>query len=166
MRSVTFIIDSSSEHRACHPRLARRVRGSHGVKYVLIAEDDPDIAQILSEEIGERLYVATHVVANGALVPEALALRRPDLLILDLALPGLSGLDVFDLVKSDPQWQGVPVLFLTGTPDKLDPTVLIGHRVIAKPFDADELVQAVDEIVDGQPELTARPGQPRLVPAA
>jgi DNA-binding response OmpR family regulator len=121
------------------------------VKYVLIAEDDPDVAQILSEEIGERLYVATHVVANGALVPEALAARRPDLLILDLALPGLSGLDVFDLVRSDPQWRGVPVLFLTGTPDKLDPATLNGHRVIAKPFDVDELVRTVDGIVDMLP---------------
>ena len=131
------------------PRLARRVRGSHGVKYVLIAEDDPDIAQILSTEIGERLYVATHVVANGALVPEALAARRPDLLILDLALPGLSGQDVFDIVRSDPQWQGVPVLFLTATPDKLDPEITTDHHVIAKPFELDELVRVVDGIVDG-----------------
>jgi DNA-binding response OmpR family regulator len=136
------------------------------VKYVLIAEDDPDIAQILSEDIGERLYVATHVVANGALVPEALAARRPDLLILDLALPGLSGQDVFDLVRSDPQWQGVPVLFITGTPDKLDPGITSEHRVIAKPFDLDELVRIVDGIVDGRPAMTAQPGRPGLVPAA
>jgi DNA-binding response OmpR family regulator len=119
------------------------------VKYVLIAEDDPDIAQILSTEIGERLYVATHVVANGALVPEALAARRPDLLILDLALPGLSGQDVFDIVRSDPQWQGVPVLFLTATPDKLDPEMTADHVVVAKPFELDELVRVVDGIVDG-----------------
>jgi DNA-binding response OmpR family regulator len=158
-----LIIDRSAEHRTCQPRLARRVRGPAPVKYVLIAEDDPEIAQLLAEEIGERLYVATQVVANGALVPEALAARRPDLLILDLALPGLSGLDVFDLVRSDPQWQGVPVLFLTGTPDKLDPATTSGHRVIAKPFDVDELVRAVDGIVDGRPQLT---GQPGLVPAA
>ena len=163
MRSVTLIIDGSAEHRACHRGLARRVRGSRGVKYVLIAEDDPDIAQLLSEEIGERLYVATHVVANGALVPEALAARRPDLLILDLALPGLSGQDVFDLVRSDPQWQGVPVLFITATPDRLDPKTLTQHRVIAKPFDVDELVRAVDAIVDGPREVTTQPG---LVPAA
>jgi DNA-binding response OmpR family regulator len=150
--------------------IGRATRGWHGacvvlatVKYVLIAEDDPDIAQLLSEEIGERLYVATHVVANGALVPEALAARRPDLLILDLALPGLSGQDVFDLVRSDPQWQGVPVLFITATPDRLDPNTLAQHRVIAKPFDVDALVGAVDAIVDGRREVIAQPG---LVPAA
>jgi DNA-binding response OmpR family regulator len=155
------------------PSIGRAISDWHGacvvpspVKYVLIAEDDPDIAQILSEDIGERLYVATHVVANGALVPEALAARRPDLLILDLALPGLSGQDVFDLVRSDPQWQGVPVLFLTGTPDKLDPGITSEHRVIAKPFDLDELVRVVDGIVDGRPAVTAQPGRQGLVPAA
>jgi DNA-binding response OmpR family regulator len=103
------------------------------------------------------------VVANGALVPEALAARRPDLLILDLALPGLSGQDVFDLVRSDPQWQGVPVLFITATPDRLAPNTLTEHRVIAKPFDVDELVRVVDAIVDGRREVTTQPG---LVPAA
>ncbi len=128
------------------------------VKYVLIAEDDPVVAQLISEEISERLYIATHVVANGALVPEAVAARRPDLLILDLALPGLSGLDVFDIMRSDPAGQEVPVLFLTGSPDKVEPSMLERsrtHRLITKPFDVDALLRVVDELVDA-----------RLVPAA
>ena len=116
--------------------------------YVLIAEDDPDIARLLCEGIGDRLSIATHVVANGALVPDALAERRPDLLVLDVALPGLSGLDVFDLVRNDPAYAGTPVLFLTASPDRareaFSPTG--EHRVMGKPFDVDELVRAVDEM--------------------
>ena len=139
--------------RPCQPPLARRVRTVVPMKYVLIAEDDPEIAQIIAEEIGERLYVATHVVANGALVPDAVAARRPDLLILDVTLPGLSGLDVFQLVRSDPQWQGVPVLFLTGSPDAAAsvaaPHASGVHHVMAKPFDTDALVEVADRMVDG-----------------
>ena len=123
------------------------------MKYVLIAEDDPDLAQLISEEIGDHLYVAT-VIANGALVPDAVASRRPDLLILDLALPGLSGLDVFDIVRSDPRSQGIPVLFLTGSPDaaasvaaSAEPGV---HRVMAKPFDTAALVAVANRMVDGR----------------
>lgn len=121
------------------------------MKYVLIAEDDPDIALILTDEIGERLCVATHVIANGALVPDAIVARRPDLLILDVSLPGLSGLDVFDVVRNDPRWMGVPVLFLTGTPERaLTAYAATGeHRVMSKPFDLDDLVAVVDEMVDG-----------------
>jgi CheY-like chemotaxis protein len=129
------------------------------MKYVLIAEDDPEIAALISDEIAERLYLATHVVANGALVPEAVASRRPDLLILDLAMPGLSGLDVFDIVRNDRQWREVPVLFITATPERVEPLVLDArsgaHRLLAKPFALDALVRMVDEMVDA-----------RLVPAA
>lgn len=126
------------------------------MRYVLIAEDDPDIARILSEGIGERLSAETGVVANGALVPDALAVRRPDLLVLDVALPGLSGLDVFDLVRNDPAYVGLPVLFLTATPEKAESAFSAtgAHHVMAKPFDVDELVRMVDDMTDGrgQPE--------------
>jgi CheY-like chemotaxis protein len=130
------------------------------VKYVLIAEDDPDVARVLAVGIGERLYVATHVVMNGALVPEVIATRRPDLIVLDVALPGLSGLDVFDLVRSDPSYAGVPVLFLTASPEKAEAAFAPTgeQRVMAKPFDLDELVTVVDEMLDGR--------HARIAPAA
>jgi len=122
------------------------------VKYVLIAEDDPDLAEVLAEAIGERTCLATHVVANGALVPDAIAASRPDLLILDVSLPGLSGLDVFDLVRNDPGYVGVPILFLTSSPEKAAESALTAtgeQRVIAKPFDLGELITVVDQMVDG-----------------
>ncbi|HKW79055.1 MAG TPA: response regulator, partial [Candidatus Limnocylindria bacterium] len=112
------------------------------MKYVLLAEDDPELADMLSEVIRDQLYVATQVVANGALVPDAIAARRPDLLILDVALPGLSGVDVFELVRADERWQGVPVLFLTASPERA-PADVASARVIAKPFDIAELVARV-----------------------
>ncbi len=132
--------------------VARCVRSSVSVKHVLIAEDDPDISLLLTEALGERLYIATHVVANGALVPDVLGSCRPDLLILDVALPGLSGLDVFDLIRNDARSQGVPILFLTGSPEKAETAFSQTgeQRVMAKPFDVDELIAIVDEMVDGE----------------
>jgi DNA-binding response OmpR family regulator len=120
------------------------------MKYVLIAEDDPDIAELLQQSIAERLYVATHVVANGALVPDAVAARRPDLLILDLALPGLSGNDVFDIVRGDPAYDGVPVLILTASPEQAPAAEAPGQRVMGKPFDMDVLMGTIDMMVDGR----------------
>jgi CheY-like chemotaxis protein len=127
------------------------------VKHVLIAEDDPDIADVLAEAIGERTCLATHIVANGALVPDAISASRPDLLILDVSLPGLSGLDVFDLVRNDPHFHGVPVLFLTASPEKAAAAFSAAgeHRVIAKPFDLDELISVVDQMVDGTNAVSA-----------
>lgn len=115
---------------------------------VLIAEDEPEIAALLTEEITERLGASVRSVANGVLAYEAIAAQRPDLLVLDVGLPGLSGLDVFDLVRNDPRLQGVPVLFLTASPERaataFAPTGV--HRVMAKPFDVDRFVAAACEM--------------------
>ncbi len=100
------------------------------MRYVLIAEDDPDIARILSEGIGERLSV--------------------------VALPGLSGLDVFDLVRNDDSFRGIPILFLTAIPEKartaLAPAGI--QCVMGKPFDVDELVRTVDEMTRAEAQKT------------
>jgi DNA-binding response OmpR family regulator len=127
------------------------------VKYVLIAEDDPDIAELLRQVMSARLDVATESVANGALVMDALVARRPDLLILDVELPGLNGLDVFDLLRNDRHWQGVPILFLTAMPEKAAkanaPTGV--HEVMAKPFDVEDMLARVARLMDGKKTIAA-----------
>jgi CheY-like chemotaxis protein len=127
-------------------------------RYVLIAEDDPDIADLLRQVMSSRLDVETEAVANGALVVDSLVARRPDLLILDIDLPGMNGLDVFDLVRNDLLWQGVPILFLTATPDRASkanaPTGV--HEILAKPFDIDALLATAARLMAGaRPELAA-----------
>jgi len=129
------------------------------VKYILIAEDDADVAELLREVLSEHLDVATENVANGALVMDSLVARRPDLLILDIEMPGLSGLDVFDLMRNDRHWQGVPILFLTALPEKA-PTANAPagvHEIIAKPFDINSLLATVDRLMAGnrRPEIAA-----------
>jgi DNA-binding response OmpR family regulator len=121
------------------------------VKRVLVAEDEPDITDALRQALTERLDVELDIVANGALVMDSVAALRPDLLILDIALPGLNGLDVFDLLRSDPRLQGLPVLFLTGLPERAETaTAATGvHEVLAKPFDVDDLIAHVERLMGG-----------------
>jgi DNA-binding response OmpR family regulator len=137
--------------------MARR-RVHRRVTYVLIAEDDPDIVELLRQVLSDRRNVATENVPNGALVMDSLVARRPDLLILDIELPGMSGLDVFDLIRNDRHWQGVPILFLTGLPERAStanaPTGV--HEILAKPFDIDELLAVVDRLMAAaRPEMAA-----------
>ncbi|MEP6693277.1 MAG: response regulator [Chloroflexota bacterium] len=121
------------------------------MKRVLIAEDEPDIADALRQALTDSLDVEAEVVANGALVMDTVAAHRPDLLILDIALPGLNGLDVFDLLRSDPHLQGVPVLFLTCLPDRAaTANAATGvHEVLAKPFDVAVLIERADCLMNG-----------------
>ncbi len=119
------------------------------MKRVLIAEDDPDIADVLRQALAERLDVEADVVANGALVMDSVTARRPDLLILDVELPGLNGLDVFDLLRGDAHWQAVPVLFLTGLPERAQTaSARLGvHEILAKPFDIDDLIARAERLM-------------------
>lgn len=98
--------------------------------YVLVVDDDPTIAQFLA-----RLLAADgHQVSVARSGPDALArvaAHRPDLVLLDLGLPGMSGLDVCRRLKGDPDTRLIPVLVLTGE----DPA---GHRVGAWEAGADE----------------------------
>ena len=120
------------------------------MKRVLVAEDDPDIGDALRQALTDRLDVELDVVANGALVMDFVAARRPDLLILDVALPGLNGLDVFDLVRGDPRLQGLPVLFLTGLPERAETAnAATGvHEVLAKPFDVNDLIARAERLME------------------
>ncbi len=127
------------------------------MRRVLVAEDEPDIADALRQALTERLDVELDIVANGALVMDSVAARRPDLLILDVALPGLNGLDVFDLLRSDPRLQGLPVLFLTGLPERAETASRATgvHEVLAKPFDVDDLIAHADRLMGGVKSVVA-----------
>ena len=120
------------------------------LKRVVIAEDDPDVAELLRLALTDGLDVEADIVANGALVMDSVTARRPDLLILDVELPGLNGLDVFDLLRSNPYWQGVPVLFLTALPERAKTAnASIGvHEILAKPFDIDDLIARAERLID------------------
>src|SRR2546423_13186194 len=69
------------------------------VKRVLVAEDDPDTAAVIKATLEERLAITVDHVTNGALVLDHISTTHPDLLILDVSMPGLNGIDVFDLIR-------------------------------------------------------------------
>jgi DNA-binding response OmpR family regulator len=119
------------------------------VKRVLLAEDDPDTATLIRATLEERLPITVDHVTNGALVLDQFTATHPDLVILDVSMPGLNGIDVFDLLRGSPSFVDVPVLFLTATPDRAEQAFArFGvSDVMAKPFECDALVQRVDDLL-------------------
>ena len=119
------------------------------VKRVLVAEDDPETAMAIRATLEGCLPVTVDHVTNGALVLDQISATHPDLLILDVSMPGLSGIDVFDLLRSNPSFIDVPVLFLTAMPDRAERAFArFGiSDVMAKPFDCDALVRRVDDLL-------------------
>jgi DNA-binding response OmpR family regulator len=118
-----------------------------GRPVVVVAEDDADIAAVLAETLRAD-GLEPVVVSNGALVIDAVIDSGAGLLILDVQMPGATGIDVYDIARHHPALTGIPVLFVTANPElALDTTPGRAPReVIAKPFDIDQIVAKVREL--------------------
>jgi DNA-binding response OmpR family regulator len=114
-------------------------------RVVVIGEDDEPIARLLHDAINDEPAYQAVIVPDGALVLETVRQVHADLLILDVMMPGLSGLEVYDRVRADPDVRSMPVLFVTAASTDY-------HRqfrerkiteVISKPFDINDLLAKV-----------------------
>ena len=114
---------------------------------IVIVEDEPDIADLLALYFGKEDWT-THVCHDGTSALETIRARRPDLVVLDIGLPGdLSGLDVCRELRAT---SDVPVLFLTARDDEIDRVVgleLGADDYVTKPFSPREIVARVKAIL-------------------
>ena len=83
--------------------------------------------------------------------PEALVAARelsPDLMVLDVMLPGISGIEVLEAIRNDEQLKDLPVVVITAwSHAELEARVAGADRFVSKPFDPDELSSAVEELL-------------------
>src|SRR5262245_49284007 len=109
---------------------------------ILIVEDDPDIAQLVGHYLAKAGYT-TERIASGRDAIASIAAKPPDLLILDLMLPQVDGLEVCRAVRSDKHTAAVPIIMLTARGEESERIVgleLGADDYIAKPFSPNELV--------------------------
>ncbi len=124
---------------------------SAGRRLILIVEDDPPTAEVLASAIGdERGYAALRVgTADEALA--ALSTLAPDLVLLDIRLPGMSGLELYDRIKDDPRYRSLPVMIETGGHHNQELRERGIATYVRKPFDVDQVVGFVKRLVPPPP---------------
>jgi two-component system, sensor histidine kinase and response regulator len=84
-------------------------------KVVLVVEDEPVIGQLIADAISDEPgYCAIHVTASTAAL-EATRHITPDVMVVDVRLPGMSGFELYDRLKTDPRTSNIPVLFETAS---------------------------------------------------
>jgi len=114
-------------------------------KRILVVEDERDISELIRYNLTKNGYQVM-VAMSGE---EGLRLARqnpPDLVVLDLMLPGLDGLDVCRTLKSDPQTAAIPVIMVTARGEEADIVAgleLGAHDYVCKPFSPRVLVARV-----------------------
>ena len=109
---------------------------------ILVVEDEPDIRGLVVLHL-EREGFRCRTAANGPDAVREAKAHRPDLIVLDLMLPGLDGLEVCRRLRADPETAGVPIIMLTAKADEVDRVVgleLGADDYVAKPFSPRELV--------------------------
>ncbi len=126
-------------------------------KRVLIVEDDDAILELL-RFLMEQEGLEVEVAKDGLDALTRMETRMPDLVLLDLHLPKLEGMDVLWEMRQQPQWENVPVVIISV--DSSPQSMLQGWRLgvdsyFVKPFDPDELVRVVRRILSlPQPEMS------------
>ncbi|MCG7495210.1 response regulator transcription factor [Thalassobius sp. Cn5-15] len=118
-------------------------------KNVLIIEDEPNIIEAISFILSRDGWdVATH--SNGHDAVDVVRSKQPDLLILDVMLPGKSGYDILTELRAEQGTADLPVLMLTARGQNKDrelATRLGASRFMTKPFSNAEVLEALRELV-------------------
>jgi CheY-like chemotaxis protein len=119
---------------------------------ILVVEDDEAVAELLRTVLNEVSGWGTTVVHDAAGAAEVFRHVQVDVLVVDVNLPGISGLDLLELLRSDPHWRQPPIILLSARPEQPAVQHALAEgtvtRFLAKPFDVDEVVAAIHEATD------------------
>jgi PleD family two-component response regulator len=113
---------------------------------ILIVDDTPANLNVLSAILGKRGYRVRPAI-NGALALKAAQKAAPDLILLDVQMPGLDGYAVCRQLKADAQTRAIPVIFISALDDVLDKVEAFqvgGVDYITKPFQIEEVLARVE----------------------
>lgn len=134
--------------------------GRVGARAVLLADDDEDFRAALAEALDDEGYDVV-AVPNGAAALAALEAAAkgrappPDLLVLDLLMPGMSGIEVLQNLRKSARWARLPVLVVTGVNDPMLP-VRLNVPIAFKP-DGEAVVAAIRQQLATAPERAPVP---------
>ena len=119
---------------------------------ILVADDDMDIRDLVAFKLEQAGFDVT-AVDNGLAALTAARLEPPDLVVLDVMMPGMSGIDVCRELRNDRSTAGLPIILLTAGAQEGDVELGFGAGAddyIVKPFSPRELVTRVEAVLSRQ----------------
>jgi DNA-binding response OmpR family regulator len=116
---------------------------------IVVADDDPDIRRLIVFTLKRRGY-EVHEANAGDAALELVRRERPDLVVLDVMMPGMTGLEVASALKGDDATSGIPIIILSakGQVAEVDAGLTSGANLyLVKPFTPQELAAKVAELL-------------------
>jgi len=117
--------------------------------HVLVVDDEADISALVAYHLARDSY-RVRTAGSGPEAIRAMEAETPDLVVLDLMLPGMSGLEVLTAVRGREEWRDLPVILLTARReegDRVEGLRLGADDYVAKPFSPQELVLRVGAVL-------------------
>jgi DNA-binding response OmpR family regulator len=124
------------------------------VRRIVVVDDEPGVGAAIRDLLSKDGYAVEAPGDARTALPELIRVV-PDLVILDVNMPGMSGWELCAILRRQSNTRGVPILFLTGRQelkDRITAMQLGGSDFLAKPFGADELRRKVRAVFEREPE--------------
>ena len=134
-------------------------------KKILIVEDEPDVIEMLKRQLDRAGSYNTITAADGSSGIKKAREEAPALIVLDLMLPVMSGLEVCRVLKSDGMTRAIPIIMLTAKAEEVDRIVGLefgADDYVTKPFSPRELVLRIGAILR---RINAPPAEKKLAAA-
>ncbi len=115
------------------------------MKKVLVVDDEPVVRAVVRDVLREEGYAVVEA-PDGRTVLEILDRERPDLVLMDVMMPGIDGREVYRVLRSREDLPDVPVVMMSAAAraDRLDPSIA---GFLPKPFDLDRLMETVVQLI-------------------
>jgi CheY-like chemotaxis protein len=119
MQPLMQWVEDMQGHRAARLAsvMAASERAGHFQPLVLVVDDSEFERKLMAKLLGDTFYLLAFA-ASGTEALGILRHKRPDLILMDLDMPGLNGLDILRKLKADPQFTDIPVMMVTGQSGK------------------------------------------------
>jgi len=123
-------------------------------KRILVIDDEQDLTKLIKLNLEKTGKYEVRTEHNGLLGVIAAKQFKPNLILLDIMMPGVDGVEVCNRLDSEKDTKGIPIVFLTAlisaeeVNDKRG--IIAGHPFIAKPIDIEQLIDAIEKNLSKQ----------------
>lgn len=120
-----------------------------GTKRVLVVDDEPDLVELVSYNLKKEGFLVSSA-SDGEEALKKIRGEKPDLVVLDLMLPGIQGMELCRIIRKDPRTENLPIIMLTAKGEEMDKVVGLeigADDYLAKPFSPRELIARVKAIL-------------------
>ena len=119
------------------------------VKKIMIVDDNLDVILSIKNGLEDSAEYKVIGAESGGKCLELLEVEMPDLILLDIMMPEMSGWETYDRIKENEAWRKIPLVFLTARTDKIarDAGDFLGEDYIEKPFEIDDVMERIDKIL-------------------